>query len=219
MSDVIAIIGAGPGIGASVARKFCRHGFTAALLSRGPSAEAVAASLAEDGLEAQAFAADAHQPSSVQRGLQDIIGQLGAISVLIYNAVAVTQATPTELKANQLAADVTVGVVSALSAVQAAVPHMLEIRTGTIILTGGGFALRPMAALASLGVQKAALRNLTFSLAEELQPKGIRVATVTVLGTVKPGTPFDPERIADTYWSIHQDREAKLGAEIQFTGQ
>ena len=89
---------------------------------------------------------------------------------------------------------------------------------GTILLTGGGFALRPLAALTSLGIGKAALRNLAFSLAEELGPRGIRVGTVTILGSVAPCTAFDPASIAEAYWALHQDCSGALGPEFQYKG-
>lgn len=75
-----------------------------------------------------------------------------------------------------------------------------------------------MAVLASLGMSKAGLRNLAFSLADKSGPSGIRVATVTILGTVAAGTPFDPVTIADAYWTLHQDRDGARGPDFQFTG-
>jgi hypothetical protein len=50
---------------------------------------------------------------------------------------------------------------------------------------------------------KASLRNLCFSLAAELEPAGIHVATVTVAGFVEPGTYFDPDLIVEKYWELH----------------
>jgi hypothetical protein len=49
------------------------------------------------------------------------------------------------------------------------------------------------------------LRNLVGSLALELEPKGIRIATVTIFGFVKPGTPFSPERIAEEFFALSQE--------------
>jgi NAD(P)-dependent dehydrogenase (short-subunit alcohol dehydrogenase family) len=58
-------------------------------------------------------------------------------------------------------------------------------------------------------VGKAALRNLAFSLAKELEPSSIQVATVTIRGTIAAETRFDPERIAQEHWRLHrQPRES-----------
>jgi short-subunit dehydrogenase len=171
--------------------------------------------LLAEGIEATAQVIDAGKPGDVAAAA----ASLGAVDVMIYNAAGVSMATPMALSPDQLIADLNVSVVSALAASQAVAPAMIKAGRGTILLTGGGFALRPMAAMTSLGIGKAAIRNLAWSLAEELGPKGIRVGTVTILGMVQPGTAFDPAAIADAFWQLHADRENTLGVEIQFAGQ
>ncbi|MFZ5851775.1 MAG: short-chain dehydrogenase, partial [Actinomycetota bacterium] len=51
--------------------------------------------------------------------------------------------------------------------------------------------------------QKAAVRALTFALADELGPQGVHVATVTVAGTLAPTGHFAPERVAEEFWRLH----------------
>jgi len=58
-------------------------------------------------------------------------------------------------------------------------------RRGSIFFTGGSFAYEPAAEYSSLSLGKAALRNLTYSLAQELGAHDIHVATVTVYGFVQ----------------------------------
>ena len=113
-------------------------------------------------------------------------------------------------------ADFKVNALGAMIAVQEAVPSMRAAGTGTILLTGGGLALQPMAQLASLSMGKSAIRSLTFSLAEELEPAGIHVATVTVCGFVQPGTRFDPDTIAETYQRLHEQPRAEWEREVIF---
>lgn len=209
------IVGAGAGNGASLARKFGSQGYRVIVASRrAPEMERLAASLTASGINATARAIDAVHPANVHSS----ISALGPIDVLIYNAAGLTMSVPTALSPEQLSADLNVSVVSALAAARVVAPSMIAAGRGSILVTGGGFALRPMAAMTSLGIGKAAVRNLAFSLAEELSPKGIRVATVTILGMIKPGTPFDPDRIADVFWRLHEDRDGKLGVEVQFSG-
>ena len=50
---------------------------------------------------------------------------------------------------------------------------------------------------------KASLRSLCFSLAAELEPAGIHVATITVAGFVQPGTYIDPDLIAEKYCELY----------------
>jgi short-subunit dehydrogenase len=89
---------------------------------------------------------------------------------------------------------------------------------GTILFTGGGFAFEPLPALASLGVGKAGIRNLAFSLHAQLKDSGVHVATVTICGPVKEGTAFDPERIAQAYWDLHQQPRGSFEREALFKG-
>jgi NAD(P)-dependent dehydrogenase (short-subunit alcohol dehydrogenase family) len=68
--------------------------------------------------------------------------------------------------------------------------------------------------MASLGAGKAALRNLAFSLHADLAPAGIHAGTVTICGTVKPGTAFDPDRIADSFWALHAQPAGSFEREV-----
>jgi len=87
---------------------------------------------------------------------------------------------------------------------------------GTILFTGGGLALHPNPQVASLSVGKAAIRNLAYSLGAELELEGIQVATVTIAGYVKPGTHFDPDLIAETYWQLHTQKTGERQREIVY---
>jgi hypothetical protein len=52
----------------------------------------------------------------------------------------------------------------------------------------------------------------------DLEPDGIRVATLTIAGQIVAGTSFDPERIAECYWEVvHGD--GPWQAEFRFTGE
>jgi short-subunit dehydrogenase len=95
---------------------------------------------------------------------------------------------------------------------------MREQGAGTLLFTGGGFAFEPMPAMASLGVGKAGIRNLAFSLFAELKDAGIHAATVTIGGLVKPGTAFDPAQIAEAYWTLHAQPKGSFERELVLQG-
>jgi len=92
-------------------------------------------------------------------------------------------------------------------------PEMIARGKGAILFTGGGLALEPFPKWTSLALGKAALRSLAQSLFKELSPKGVHVSVLAICGIIKPGGPFDPERIAEEYWRVAtmprgvQDRE------------
>lgn len=219
MERVCAVVGAGPGIGLAVAHRFAKAGYRPVLMARRVEVlDQLAAHLAEAGIEVITMGADAAEPGAMAWAFKKIREEIGPVEVLIYNAAASTPAPPTALDPEHLVKDFRTGVAGALACVQQVADPMKAAGHGTILLTGGGFALKPMANLASLGVSKAGIRNLAHSLAEELGPAGIHVATVTIMGLVKSETPFDPGKIADVYWELHQQPRESWQTEVQFTG-
>jgi len=88
---------------------------------------------------------------------------------------------------------------------------------GTIFFTGGGFADRPVASMATVSLGKAALRSAATMLGDELAPRAVHVASITVAGIIAEDTPFSPARIADAYWTLAQS-EGSWQSEFRFDG-
>jgi NAD(P)-dependent dehydrogenase (short-subunit alcohol dehydrogenase family) len=201
------VIGAGPGIGLAVARRFAAEGFSVGLISRDElDLSALAAKLPS----ARYAVADAGDEAALTPALR----KFGPASVLVYNVSAGRPGLPTSLERAGLIADFDVNVGGLLVAVRETVPAMRIAGKGSIFITGGGLALTPMAQLSAVSVGKAAQRSLAFSLAEELEPAGIHVATVTVCGFVRPGTHFDPDTIAGEYWRLHTQPAGAFEREV-----
>jgi len=219
MDKVIFIIGMGPGVSASVARRFGREGYAVGAIARSTDklAQQVTA-LRDSGIQSAGATADAGQPASLRKAIGALRDELGEPAVLVYNAAGVTYRPLAEVDAERFAADLSVSVVGAFTAVQEVLPAMRARRSGTLLLTGGGFAFEPLPVMASLGVGKAAIRNLAFSLNTELKESGVRAATVTICGSVAAGTAFDPDRIAETYWQLHVQPAESFEREVQFRG-
>jgi NAD(P)-dependent dehydrogenase (short-subunit alcohol dehydrogenase family) len=217
MAGVCVVVGVGPGIGLAVARRFGREGYRLALLARRRGVlEGHAAALRDVGLDALAFAADSGKPAELRSVLDVVTEELGAPDVLVYNTAVMREAMPAELQLEDLMRDLGINVGGALIAVQHVVPAMRAAGGGTILLTGGGLALEPWPQFASLAVGKAGLRSLAFSLAKELEPDGIHVATVTITGIVTAGTHFDPDLIAETYWALHTEDRGDWRREVVY---
>ena len=159
--SVIVIVGMGPGVSAAVARRFGREGFkVAAIARRADVLKEQTDALAGAGVQAQGYTADASDPASLHGALARVAAEHGAPSVLVYNAAGVRYKPLAQLSADELNADLRVSIGGALAAAQAVLPAMRERAAGTLLFTGGGFAFEPMAAMASLGVGKAGIRNL-----------------------------------------------------------
>jgi NAD(P)-dependent dehydrogenase (short-subunit alcohol dehydrogenase family) len=220
MANVAVVVGVGPGIGLAVAKKFAQEGFKVALVARDlEKVNGYAAQFKADGLEASAFAGDAAQAGSIKTAMGAVETQLGAPNVLVYNAAAFNPGVPSSLTRDVLLTGFTINVIGALEATNAVLDDMKKNASGTVLFTGGGLALNPYKDYASLGIGKAGIRSLAFAYAQELEPDGIHVATVTVAGNVKPGTPFDPDRIAAHYWRLHTQAKGAWETEHVFKGE
>ncbi len=201
---VIAIVGAGVGVSAGIARRFGGENFVVVLLARtAKSLDSLVADLHNQGVDAHGLVADAADSESLTNAFALLEKTFGVPRVLVYNASSNTISNPSTLTGENLLNDFTVNVVGAMESAQLVIPQMIERGSGTILFTGGGLALKPVASRASLSIAKAGLRNLSSTLSEELTPLGIQVGTVTICGMVKPGTFFDPDLIAESYWELY----------------
>lgn len=212
------VIGAGPGIGQAVALAFAQEGYNISLMSRRPEklTEACADIRKKTGRHADAHRCDAAHEASIRSAIAHARKQLGEPEVLIFNAASAAMGKPTTIPLERLLSEFQANVGGALAAVKDVASAMRAKRRGTILLTGGGFAHEPAADYASLSLDKAALRSLTHTLAQELGADGIHVATVTVYGFVQTGTKFDPHRIAQSFIQLHRQPKGHFDIELVF---
>lgn len=212
------VAGAGPGVGAAVAQRFGRAGFGVALLARGADGlTRLARELEAEGVSAGWEAADLTDAEQVRAAVARIGARSGGIDLLHYNPSVTTMKTPLELTAAELLRDLEVGVAGLLTVVQAARPYLHE--GSRVLATGSVAADRPWSAAASVGVQKAGLRNLVGSLDAELAVEGIRAATLTVRGVIQPGGRFAPELIADALYAVYATPGEGWRADVPFDGR
>jgi short-subunit dehydrogenase len=210
------IVGYGSGLGAAVARRFAQAGFSLALIARDAEKLAsAAAAYAGQGIEAHDFPADAGNAGALAGALDLARRRLGDPDVLVYNAAAWRPGPVLALTPEALEEDFRICVSGALIAARVVAPAMAAARRGTILLTGGGFALYPTARAPSLSIGKAGLRALALMLAEELTPQGVKVATITIMGVIAEGTPFAPAQVAAAFLAAH---ESPSKPEIRFDG-
>jgi len=213
------IIGYGPGVGAGIADAFAALGYPLALIARDPDRlEAAAKSLSERGFPAKGFAADAGDDESLTRALAKATAAMGEPDILIYNAARFRPGPVLALAPDALLEDFRICVAGALTASRAVAPGMISRGHGSILLTGGGFALTPSPQAPALSIGKAGIRALALMLAAELAPHKIRVGTVTIAGTVASQTAFSPERIGQAFVALHQSAVDAGTAEIVFRG-
>jgi NAD(P)-dependent dehydrogenase (short-subunit alcohol dehydrogenase family) len=211
-------IGSGAGIGFATAERFAKEGFQVALSNRTlPKGRELADRLKAKGYRAEARTVDTADPESVAALIADVQRELGAIDVLHYNTASMREATLTEQPRDTFGADLAVNIGGALVAAQAAGRQMRERGSGTILLTGGGYSLKPSPQFISLSIGKAGIRALTLGTFESLKQEGIHIATVTIEVAIKPDSQ-DAERVAELFWRLHSEPIARWTAEVKYPG-
>ncbi|MFG1685098.1 SDR family NAD(P)-dependent oxidoreductase [Nonomuraea sp. NPDC049269] len=196
------IIGAGPGIGQAVARRFAREGLPIALIARSDQTlRAAAEAVAPSGVPVVTLEADSTDQAGLNAALDAAVREHGVPDVVVYNAAIIQADAPGELSVRGHMEAWAVNVVGALNAAAHVAPAMAARGHGTILITGGMPEPKPQYVSLSLG--KAGVRTLVTLLDQEYGPAGVHVASVTVAGPVAPGTDFDPDDIAEHYWQLH----------------
>jgi short-subunit dehydrogenase len=207
---VCTIVGAGPGVGLSVAKRFAKGGFRIALIARRRDMlDEYKTELTRQGADVHVYHGDAGDFESLIQAFKNIQGTLGDTHVLVYNAAVKRSSLPSECSPARLLDDFKVNVGGALQSAQLVIPAMKEAKKGTILFTGGGLALEPLPLFASTAIGKAGIRSLAHTLFGEFLTQGIHIATVTICGIVTPGTKFDPDLIAEEYWKLHSQPQGK----------
>ncbi len=204
----IVVIGAGKGMGNHIAEKFAENDFRVVLAAR---REEKLAQYKEEftskGFEVYTKIADASDTASLKTVFDWTNKQFGVVDVLVYNAAILEAGFPTSLSQEEFMKHFQVDLAGALYSAQQVIPKQLEQKNGTILFTGGGFALFPAAEYTCVSIFKAALRALAFTLNQELNEKGIFTGTVTIMGNIAEGTHYDPSKIAEKYWQLYTERK------------
>lgn len=208
-------IGSGPGMGLATAERFAREGFQVVLSARNAAkTQELADQLKAKGYEVEVRTVDAGDPSSVASLINDVEKQFGSVDVLHYNAASMRKATLLEQPQGTFNSDLAVNIGGALVAAQCVAPKMSERGSGTILLTGGGFALEPNPEFLSLSIGKAGIRAMAHALFDDLKERGIHFATVTVTALVAAGSK-DAEAVAECFWQLHSQPKGSWTAELK----
>ena len=183
----LLLIGAGPGVGAAVVRRFGREGFRSTLISRSETLDQLAPELRSGGLEIEAIGADIEDLDGYRETLERIFSAPGAPGVVVYNAALPDPGEILDTTVERLRTAHDVDVLGAVVAAQVAAPVLRAAGGGTLLVTSGGFADNPVPALASLSMGKAALRSAQTLIAAGVREDGIHAATVTIAGASSRG--------------------------------
>ena len=215
------IVGAGPGISASLARRLAGLGVKIALASR--DVRKLDALVRETG--AQAFAADAADPVAVVDLFDRMTDRIGEIEIVAYNAAARARGSLLELDAHAVRNAIETTAFGGFLVTQQAAKRMVPRGRGAILLTGATASVKGFSHSAAFAMGKFALRGLAQSAARELGPKGIHVAHFIIDGSVraaqrpdpvdKPDSTLDPDAIAQSYIDVLRQPRSAWSHEVE----
>jgi NADP-dependent 3-hydroxy acid dehydrogenase YdfG len=207
----IIVVGAGPGLGMAVARRFGREGFGVGLIGRRlSSVDQVVDELAAEKIEALAAAADVSDRVALHGALDSLTSALGVPDVLVYNASAGSApGLPSEAGSATILSVLAAGVGGLADAVERVLPGMCARRSGTVLVTGSAIAIDPWVEATALSVGKAAQRHFTHALHREVIEDDIHATTITIHGVIAAGTAFDAQVIAEEFWTVHSQPRAE----------
>lgn len=174
---VCLITGVGDATGSALVRRFVSGGYTVAMIARDAQRLNHLAAVMPD---AHAFPCDVADLQALQETVAQVQAQLGAVEVLLYNAVAHSFGTFLQLKPETLERNFRVNTTALLYLARQLAPAMIEAARGCIIATGNTAAHRGVPNYALFAPTKAAQRVLCEALARELGPQRIHVAYVTI---------------------------------------
>ncbi|WP_299247320.1 SDR family NAD(P)-dependent oxidoreductase [uncultured Aquimarina sp.] len=202
-SKHIIIVGAGPGISMSVAKKFGKEGYIISLISR--SADKLiqySSELNKLGIRNSVFEADSGNYKMMEHQINLAVIKQGAPKMVLYNAFKTSKGTALSYSTDNFHKDFDINVMGAIRVAKIALPNMIKNGGGKLLFTGGGLAHYPHEEYASLSIGKAALLALVKLLSQEIQSEKILIGTLTIMGFVAVGTFYDPDKIAEAYWNL-----------------
>src|SRR6266403_4869588 len=218
---VAIVTGVGPGLGASLVRRFAPTYAVAILARKADYLKALAREIRQGGATVLDLSCDVSQHTQISDAFRAIRKDLGEPEVLLYNAGSGTFGAITEITPDHYEADWRVNSFGAFVAAKEVAPAMIARGRGTMLFTGATAGVKAGPKSVSFGPAKFAMRGLAQSLARDLGPRGIHVAWINVDGSIdipgarglKPslqdGDFLKPGAVAETYWHLaHQDRSA-----------
>jgi NAD(P)-dependent dehydrogenase (short-subunit alcohol dehydrogenase family) len=217
------IVGAGPGLSASLARLFTKEGMKVALAARDPRKL--------DGLvkeiDGRAYPCDTSVPKDVANLFDSVTREIGELNLVVYNASGRVRGPITELDPEEVRKTIMITCYGGFLVGQAAAMRMIKAGGGTILFTGASASIKGFANSAAFAMGKMGLTGLVQSMARELQPQNIHVAQVVIDGGIcDPRRPerltargpdgcLDPDAIAQTYLQLHRQHRSTWASHIE----
>lgn len=241
MKPVCMVIGAGAGIGGTVAKKFAHEGYHARLCRRSDEEglRKLIGDIQAAGGDASGELVNAAKDDTIEDFVSRTESDIGPIEVVVYNLgaqIGNRSLHETALKAFEIGWRI--GTFGLFRVAQAVIPKMIERGKGTILVTSSTAAVRGNPGQHSHAAAMGGRRMLCQSLNAEFSAQGIHVAHIVIDGAVdapdtlgkmlgpekfqalreSQGLEHDglilPEKVAETYYHLAQQHRSTWTHEI-----
>ena len=221
MSRVAVVAGVGPGLGASLVRKFASEGCDVAMLARSEGSLSVIGDGIPSDTTIKGIRTDLADPASIKSAFQAVRSELGPVDILVNHASSASWKGITETSPEEFESGWRVSVCGAFLCSQEVVPGMIEAGSGAILFTGATSSVRGRQGSVAFSSAKFGSRGLADAMARELWPQGIHVAHVVIDGLIDTPSARErfqpaeddpmllPDAMAASYWHlIEQDKSS-----------
>ncbi|MBE5107523.1 SDR family oxidoreductase [Bacillus thuringiensis] len=205
----IVIVGAGPGLGMSIAKKFGKNGFRVALIARNEEKlNQLVIELEQLGIEAASFQADILNKAQISLAFAAIKEKYGFIDVVEYSPIPSidTVANALDVTEENALYQFQFNVLGAISIIREVLPDMLNKQSGALLFTTGGAAINPVPMMGNVGIAISGLRNYIFNLNSELKDKGIYAGHISIGIWMQPNSGVQ-DKIADIWFDMYIKRD------------
>ena len=215
MSELVLIVGVGPGLSSSIARLCASRKMKVILAAR----DIKKLENLKKEIDAITIACNASDVKSVQNLFKEI-DKIGVPNLVIYNPSMRVKGSITEIDAIQVQKAINVTCFGAFLVSQEASKRMLERKSGSIFFTGATAGVKGFANSSAFAMGKFALRGLAQSLARELHPQNIHIGHFVIDGAIgrEPYGDYQtmhPDEIAKSYLSFYDQEKSAWAWEIE----
>ena len=215
MTEIVLIVGAGPGLSSSIAKLCVSKNMRVILASR----DIEKLDDLKKEINATTIACDSSDTKSVQK-LFKKVDKIGVPNLVVYNPAMRFKGSITELDPIQTQKAINVTCFGAFLVAQEAAKRMIKRKRGSIFFTGASAGVKGFPNSSVFAMGKFGLRGLAQSLARELHPQNIHIGHFIIDGAIN-NEPFGkyqtmhPDEIAKTYLQFHEQEKSAWAWEIE----
>lgn len=182
---VIIVTGGASGVGEATAKEFCKEGGTVIIADYNVSElDRVQSEIISDGGKAASVRTDLSDPEQVKSMIDFTVNEYRRIDVLFNNAASQASGSVMDLTLEQWRSTFNIMLDAPFLASKHALVQMVKQESGVIINTVSQSGVRPVHGMAAGSASKAALINLTKSIALDYESNGVRCVGIAPGPTV-----------------------------------